>query len=233
MRSFFNNFSIKICPLSQLCYNILHQLEEIMFYHFIRPVARFIVWLLNGHLHVNHKERIPAGNYILAAPHRTWWEPILFALAASPKEFMFMAKIELFKNPILRFILKHAHAFPVDRKHPGPSALKTPINGLRKGNYSLIIFPSGTRHSSEMKGGTIAIAKLSNKPIVPVVYQGPLTFTGLLKRQPLEVCFGEPFMVDRKIKLTHENETMLDNKLKKAWDKVDCEQNPNFHYQPK
>lgn len=201
-----------------------------MFYHIIRPIARFIVWVINGHLHVNHRERIPDGNYILAAPHRTWWEPILFALAASPKEFMFMTKIELFKNPILRFILKHAHAFPVDRKNPGPSAIKTPIKGLKNGNYSLIIFPSGTRHSAELKGGTIAIAKLSGKPIVPVVYQGPLTFTGLLKRKPLEVCFGEPIKVNRKIKLTHENEHLLDNQLQDAWNKIDQEQNPEFHY---
>ncbi|RMC41613.1 1-acyl-sn-glycerol-3-phosphate acyltransferase [Lactobacillus sp. ESL0233] len=204
-----------------------------MFYHFIRAVARFIVWVINGHLHVNHKNRIPEGNYILAAPHRTWWEPILFALAASPAEFMFMAKIELFKFPPLRFILKHAHAFAVDRQNPGPSAIKTPIKGLKEKNYSLIIFPSGTRHSSELKGGTIAIAKLSGKPIVPVVYQGPLTFTGVLKRQPLEICFGDPIQIDRKIKLTHENEKILDNQLQTAWEKLDYEQNPAFHYQPK
>lgn len=204
-----------------------------MFYHIIRPIARFIVWVLNGHLHVNHKDRIPEGNYILAAPHRTWWEPILFALAASPKEFMFMTKIELFKYPVLNFILKHAHAFPVDRANPGPSALKTPIKGLKKGNYSLIIFPSGTRHSAQLKGGTIAIAKLSGKPIVPVVYQGPLTFSGLLKRKPLEVCFGNPIRVDRKIKLTHENEALLDTQMQNAWDKIDQEQNPNFHYSAK
>lgn len=201
-----------------------------MFYKIVRPIVRFIVWVLNGHLHVHHKDRIPQGNYILAAPHRTWWEPIMFALAASPMEFMFMAKIELFKNSVLRFILEHAHAFPVDRKNPGTSAIKTPVKGLKKGELSLIIFPSGTRHSSELKGGTLLIAKLSGKPIVPVVYQGPLTFKGLLKRKPMEVCFGEPIYVDRKVKLNKETEAEYDQKLQEAWDKLDQEQNPNFHY---
>lgn len=201
-----------------------------MFYRFIRPIVRFIVWVLNGHLHVHHKDRIPEGNYILVAPHRTWWEPILFALAASPMEFMFMAKIELFKNPVLRFILKHAHAFPVDRKNPGPSALKIPVKGLKQGKLSLIIFPSGTRHSSELKGGALLIAKMSGKPLVPVVYQGPLTFKGLLKRKPLNVCFGEPIYIDRKVKMTKENQTKYDKKMQEAWDKLDKEQNPNFHY---
>ncbi len=201
-----------------------------MFYRFIRVVARFIVWLLNGHLHVHHRERLPKGNYILVAPHRTWWEPILFALGASPTEFMFMAKIELFKNPILRFILNHAHAFPVNRAHPGPSVLKIPVQGLRKDQFSLIMFPSGTRHSSQLKSGALVIARLSGKPLVPVVYQGPLRFRGLLKRQPLEVCFGSPITIPRKCKIDQETTPVLYQKLEKAWDDLDKEQNPDFHY---
>ena len=201
-----------------------------MFYKFMRVIVRFLVWLLNGNMHIHHKDRIPKGNYILVAPHRNWWEPVLFALAASPMEFMFMAKIELFKNPIMRFILKHSHAFPVDRKHPGPSALKTPVKGLKQGKLSLIIFPSGTRHSNELKAGVLVIAKMSQKPIVPVVYQGPLTFKGVLKRQPIEICFGDPISIDRKTKLTKDTEAKLYGELEDAWDKLDKEQNPNFHY---
>lgn len=202
-----------------------------MFYRFIRTIARFVVWVLNGHLHVHHKDRLPAGNYVLVAPHRTWWEPILFALAASPDEFMFMAKIELFKNPILRFIMVHAHAFPVDRKHPGPSVLRTPVKGLKEGKLSLIIFPSGTRHSAELKSGAFVIAKLAKKPLVPVVYQGPLTFKGLLKRQPMEICFGEAY----DLKNEHVNKTTIPDlyaDLEKRWDKIDKEQNPSFKYIP-
>lgn len=201
-----------------------------MFYHFIRGVARFIVWILNGHLHVNHKDRLPEDNYILVAPHRTWWEPILFALAASPMEFMFMTKIELFKNPVLAFILRHAHAFPVDRKHPGPSVLKIPIKGLKAGKLSLMIFPSGTRHSSQLKEGAFVIARLANKPLVPVVYQGPLTFKDFLKRKNLEINFGDPITIDRKTKVNKDTVPVLYDNLEKAWDKLDIEQNPNFHY---
>ncbi|MCI1942565.1 MAG: 1-acyl-sn-glycerol-3-phosphate acyltransferase [Lactobacillus sp.] len=204
-----------------------------MFYRVIRPIARFIVWILNGHLYVNHKDRLPEGNYVLVAPHRTWWEPIMFALAASPMEFMFMAKIELFKNPILRFILNHAHAFPVDREHPGPSVLKIPVKGLREGKLSLIVFPSGTRHSAELKSGALVIAKMARKPLVPVVYQGPLTFKDLLKRQPMEICFGDPIKIDPKTKINHETTPVLYHELEKAWDKLDHEQNPAFKYVPR
>lgn len=204
-----------------------------MFYKIIRPIARFVVWVLNGHLHVHHKDRLPKGNYVLVAPHRTWWEPILFALAASPMEFMFMAKKELFKNPILRFILDHAHAFSVDRQNPGPSAIKIPVKGLRKTDLSLIIFPSGTRHSEELKSGAFVIAKMANKPLVPVVYQGPLTFGGLLKRKPLNVCFGDPITIARSTKVDKNTVAGLYAELENAWDKLDKEQDPSFKYIPR
>lgn len=203
-----------------------------MFYRVIRPVVRFLVWVLNGHLHVHHKDRLPAGNYLLVAPHRTWWEPVMFALAASPMEFMFMAKIELFKNPVLRFILTHAHAFPVNRKHPGPSVLKIPVRGLRAGKLSLIIFPSGTRHSAALKSGALVIAKMARKPLVPVVYQGPLSFKGFLKRQPMEICFGAPIKLDRKEKINSQTTPKLYHQLEQAWDQLDDEQNPDFVYIP-
>lgn len=115
-----------------------------------------------------------------------------------------MAKIELFKNPILSFILRHANAFPVDRNHPGPSAIKTPVKTLRDKDLSLVMFPSGTRHSQELKGGVAVIAKMAKVPIVPTVYQGPLTFKELFSRHPVTVSFGDPFYVDPKLKLNEE-----------------------------
>ena len=66
--------------------------------------------------------------------------------------------------------------------------------------------------------------------MVPVVYQGPLSFKRLLKRKPLEVNFGNPITIDRKTKLTHENEEIIYQQLEDAWNKLDKELDPNFHY---
>lgn len=73
-----------------------------MFYKFIRVIARGIVFILNGRYKVVGKENLPDKPFILVAPHRTWWEPIFFALVISPREATFMAKKELFKNQIGR-----------------------------------------------------------------------------------------------------------------------------------
>ena len=48
-----------------------------MFYRFIRQVARFVVFLLNGNARYTNKERLPKEEAdILVGPHRTWFDPI-------------------------------------------------------------------------------------------------------------------------------------------------------------
>lgn len=204
--------------------------ESLVFYSFIRALVHGLVVLINGKPRYVGKENLPTGNYILVGPHRTWFDPLYFALAASPKKFSFMAKEELFKNPILRFILRHANAFPVDRKNPGPSVIKTPVKLLKKSNLSLIMFPSGTRHSQEMKGGVVLIAKMTGVPIVPAVYQGPLTFKALFSRKKATVSFGKPFYVDRKMKINDENQAKVIAEMEKAFHELDTALDPNFKY---
>lgn len=202
-----------------------------MFYSFIRVVARFILLVINGNAHYENKEVLPDGPYVLVGPHRTWWDPIYFAVAASPRKFGFMAKQELFHNPILRWILVHANAFGVDRAHPGPSVIKTPVKMLKRQDLGVIIFPSGTRYSSELKGGAMLIAKLAKVPIVPAVYQGPVKFSGLFKRKRVTVRFGEPITVPAG-KLTDDVTAQIGDQMQAAFDQLDKEIDPNFKYVP-
>lgn len=201
-----------------------------MFYSFLRGLIRVLLAIINGHATYLHREELPDGPYILVGPHRTWFDPIYFALGASPRKFSFMAKEELFQNPILRWILRHANAFPVNRDHPGPSVIKTPVRLLRNGKLSLIIFPSGSRHSAELKGGAALIAKMAKVPLIPTVYQGPLTFKALFSRKPVTIAYGEPINVDRKLKLDEAGQAQVEAAMQAAFDKLDQQIDPNFHY---
>lgn len=195
-----------------------------MFYSFIRGIIRLLVYVLNGKPIYQNKQVIPKNDtYILAAPHRTWLDPVFLALAASPDKFSFMAKKELFKNPILRWLITNMNAFPVDRKNPGPSAIKTPVKWLKEGELNLIIFPSGSRHSEEMKGGTLTIAKLSGKAIIPAVFEGPRTFKELLQRKQSIVRFGEPLVIERKVRLDKETVQVYGDILQKRFETIDEE----------
>ena len=201
-----------------------------MFYSFMRGLVRLIITIINGRPRYQGRENLPEGAYILVGPHRTWFDPLYYALAGSPMKFSFMAKEELFKNPVLRFILVHANAFPVNRQHPGPSAIKTPVKFLRSGKLSLIMFPSGTRHSQELKGGATVIAKMAGVPLVPTVYQGPLTFKQLFSRQRVTVRFGQPIDIDRKLKLDEAGQKQIETKMLHAFYDLDRQIDPTFKY---
>ena len=99
-----------------------------MFYTYLRGLVTFILWVLNGNAHYHHKELIPSQeeNYILVAPHRTWWDPVYMAFATKPKQFIFMAKKELFTNRIFGWWIRMCGAFPIDRENPGAAAIKYP-----------------------------------------------------------------------------------------------------------
>lgn len=205
-----------------------------MFYTFARYVVNVVFWLFNGRYTVTGKENLPQeGNYIMVGPHRALWDMIYFALAVWPKRFTFMAKKELFQNPILRWILIHANAFSVDRENPGPSAIKTPVNTLKKTDMSLIMFPSGTRHSQEMKGGAMMIAKMAGVPLIPVVYQGPVKMSEFLnpfKRGQISVAIGSAVEVDRKMKMTEENVQAIDQELTTKFNALDNSIDPTWEY---
>lgn len=201
-----------------------------MFYKFIKHFVSGLLFLINGKPDVHNADRLPAGSYVLVAPHRTWLDPVFYALGAYPKQFSFMAKKELFQNRFFAWLITKLNAFPVDRENPGPSAIKTPVKILKKGELSTIIFPSGTRHSQELKNGAFVIAKLANVPIVPAIYQGPLSFKSLFSRKKVHVNYGEPIVIDRKLKLDDSNLAQLEKTLNNAFDQLDREIDPSFEY---
>ncbi|WP_251869660.1 lysophospholipid acyltransferase family protein [Enterococcus italicus] len=202
-----------------------------MFFTFMRGLVRVILFVINGNARYQNRQALPQDeNYILVAPHRTWWDPLYLAVAARPKKFAFMAKKELFKNPVLSFILRHANAFPVDRENPGPSAIKTPVKILKNTDLSLIMFPSGTRHSTDLKGGMALIAKMAKVRVVPCVYQGPLTLKELFKRKRVIVRFGEPIDISDIPKMNDAGMLEVERRIQTAFTAIDQAANPDFVY---
>ena len=201
-----------------------------MLYSFLGGVTRILIRTINGKIDIQHQDRIPKGNYILIAPHRTWFDPVLLALAAWPQEFGFLAKKELYQNRLFKYILDHTHGIAVDRQHPGPSVIIKPVNILRKTDLSLIIFPSGTRHSQKLKSGAALIAKLAQVPLVPAVYQGPLTFKRLFSRKKIHIAFGRPIYVKANRRLNDRGQKIIEDQMTRSFKQLDDSINPRFHY---
>ena len=74
-----------------------------MFYTYLRGLVVLLLWSINGNAHYHNTDKIPNQdeNYILVAPHRTWWDPVYMAFATKPKQFIFMAKKRTLYQPYL------------------------------------------------------------------------------------------------------------------------------------
>lgn len=162
------------------------------FYEFARGLFRFqfrlFKWKVTG------AENIPAeGPVILAVNHVSNWDPILVGCAIS-RQIKFMAKIELFRVPVLASILRSFGAFPVKRGEGDTSAIKQAIAILKQGEV-LGIFPEGTRSKTgePMKGqaGMVLIMERTKAVVVPIKVYGTNHMLSGLKGQ-LGLVIGKP-----------------------------------------
>ncbi|ADQ14970.1 lysophospholipid acyltransferase family protein [Halanaerobium hydrogeniformans] len=120
---------------------------------------------------VSGQENLPQeGGVIIMSNHISLLDPPLIASVLN-RPVHFMAKKELFENPILKVILYIADAFPVDRDSTDIKAVKKALNIL-KNDEVLGLFPEGTRGDesevADLKDGSVMLAVRSRVPIVPV-----------------------------------------------------------------
>lgn len=110
------------------------------------------------------------GGVMIMSNHISAYDPPLLA-AVFKRPVRFMAKKELFENPILRFVLYLAQSFPVDRSKTDISAVKNALSVL-KSSEVLGIFPEGTRRPEGNLGtprsGSVMLAIKSEVPILPI-----------------------------------------------------------------
>jgi 1-acyl-sn-glycerol-3-phosphate acyltransferase len=121
-------------------------------------------------------DNIPPGAAILAGNHVSYMDPVLM-WCVSPRTLHFMAKSELWENPLGRWALPRLGSFPVKRGEPDRTAITTATSLLEAGEL-VGLFPEGHRSAAdsdslgEAQGGTAFIALRANAPIVPVAFVG-------------------------------------------------------------
>jgi 1-acyl-sn-glycerol-3-phosphate acyltransferase len=161
----------------------------------VKAAAR-IGWGLGGQT-VTGREHIPErGGFILASNHASYFDPPALAVA-SPRQLTYLAKMELFANPIFASVIRALGAFPVRRGAGDREALAAAIAFLRKG-HGLVLFPEGTRtitgELGRLKPGAALMAVKARVPIVPVWIEGTFRAwpkNGSIRRSPVSVRIGE------------------------------------------
>ena len=176
-----------------------------MLYRFLQIVFRLLFYTV-FRTRVYGRENIPKeGAVILAANHASNIDPPLMA-SLIERPVSYMAKIELFENPIFGAAIRRCHAFPVKRGASDRGAIKAAVTVLKEG-HMLGLFPEGTRSKTgelqKAEAGIALIASMTGAPIVPVaILNSHRIFAngGLLPQ--LRIMYGVPisFQGDRKSK---------------------------------
>lgn len=140
---------------------------------------RFAVGFLSGILRflffadITGAEHMPqSGACFVCANHISNWDPVLVAIAVK-RPVHFMAKVQLFRIPVLGKLLRALGAFPVDRDAADIGAIKTALTHL-KHDEPLGIFPQGKRmrgevpQTKDIKSGVGMMVYRTEAPVVPI-----------------------------------------------------------------
>mgnify|MGYP001019967909 CR=1 FL=1 len=136
-----------------------------------------------------------SGPVLICANHNGIMD--MFFIGYKIKRYVhYMAKEELFKIPLLGYIIKCLGAFPVKRGKGDVSAIKTVFKLLDEGKI-VGIFPEGTRTRGKrkkdikIKPGAAMIALRSGVDVIPVAVKGNYRLFSKVK-----VVFGKPFKIE-------------------------------------
>jgi 1-acyl-sn-glycerol-3-phosphate acyltransferase len=172
---------------------------------FQQPAKAIAGWAFRwqARLEVEGAENIPVtGPVIIAANHRAMLDVPLLVIAC-PRRVTFMAKRELFGDPIRRWGFHVLGGFPVRREIADVRAMDIGLAVLEKGDV-LGLYPEGTRSRSRemrpfLKGGAWLALK-SGAPIVPAGISGTERSAPRGQRRPfrkrVRIAFGKRIDVE-------------------------------------
>ncbi len=138
------------------------------------------------------------GPFVAMAKHQSQWETFYLQWHLFPVATV--VKRELLNIPFFGWALRFMNAIGIDRSNPRAAMRQISEQGLirLKHNYSLLIFPEGTRTLPGVRGkyarsgASIAIA--ANTPVVPIAHNAGLvwpTKSMLIRPGTVTVVIGE------------------------------------------
>ncbi|HOQ07571.1 MAG TPA: lysophospholipid acyltransferase family protein [Clostridiales bacterium] len=155
-----------------------------------------IVFRIFFKVEVINQHKVPQdGPALLCASHNTMID--MFFLGFKLKRWVYwMAKEELFRNPLLAFVLRKLGAFPVRRGTADISSIKHAYK-LLKENKIVGIFPQGTRAKTAnreypAKSGAVLIAANAGVPVIPAAVFGTYRLFSRMK-----VVYGDPYYIEK------------------------------------
>jgi 1-acyl-sn-glycerol-3-phosphate acyltransferase len=146
-------------------------------------------------------DNVPASGPVILAPnHFSQWDHFFVGVYLRRK-IRFMAKSQLFSNPVIEFIFRHGGVFPVRRGHRDEEAFISAHAILERGGCLLMYAEGGRSRTGRLgtpRPGVGRVALESGVPVVPVAIHGSLGVRGWkrLRFPKVTIQYGEPMSFD-------------------------------------
>ena len=167
----------------------------------------FVSWLflrsffrLGMSVKYSGREHIPpSGGFLIATNHRSYYDPLIVG-ASQKKKTYYLAKEELFRNPLIGAWLRSVGSLSIKRGKIDREALKVCVRTINSGQR-LLIFPEGTRSRTDeflsAKPGLGMIAIEAGCPILPgYIYGSNMMWDCVLRKRGLSLTFGPPLSAE-------------------------------------
>lgn len=159
---------------------------------------------LYADMEVRNRDRMNVdGPVIYVCNHLANLDPPIVA-SVLPRRALFLAKRELFNNPLFTFLLKGWGAYPVSRYSADSRALRWVRNMLEL-DRAVVMFPEGTRSRNQQgliqgRAGTALVAAQTGATLIPIGIHGTDDLQNILKVlmpiAEIRMSVGEPFKLN-------------------------------------
>lgn len=118
-------------------------------------------------------EHIPENGTFVLLPKHQRWEDVPIVGLATPRPLYFVAKNELFSNPVTAWFFRSLGGIPLNRQRPIESRqhLNAVVDLLRSGE-GVVLFPEGTYFKERMGPGRTGLTRLIltriSPPFIPI-----------------------------------------------------------------
>lgn len=168
------------------------------FHRLAKRVLRLVIPLLLD-VRVEGLHHVPRqGPLIVAINHTNFWDGVL-ATAYLPRDVVGLAKVELFRVPLLGLILRWYRAVPVHRGEVDRHVLGKAVEALQQGRV-VSMAPEGTRSKDHRlqrgRDGMAFLAARTGAPVLPMAISGSELFWSQVvrfRRTPTRIVIGQPF----------------------------------------
>lgn len=114
-----------------------------MFYKVVVYIVQWVFRLFYK-IELEGTDDLPEGPLVICSNHISALDPIFLAIVLRKRKIQFLAKKELFENPILRWILNRLDVLPVDREGDSLAMVRNTLSTLKEGG-TIGMYPEGIR----------------------------------------------------------------------------------------